>query len=381
MEIRTSFEVNGTLVANEFIDRYMAAANGEYVKVYLYLVRHQGESPDIAGIADALDHTESDVRRALSYWEKLGVLRRSDTSGEKSQRNAQETASVQSAASAQPAPSMQGSAFVQPAASAQETAFVQPAASAQETAFVQPAASMQPQTSMQPAQGGTAAVRLSCTPQQMSRLSEDEEFSQLLYIAQKYMNKIFVQRDCEVFAYLYDSLHMNAELLEYLVEYCAQEGHTSLRYVETVALSWHKKGFATAEEARAYTSTFSKNSFAVMRAFGLSDRGPGAAEKEMIERWFLTYGFSKELVLEACSRTLDAIHSPSFRYADKILSEWKKANVRHLSDVAALDEKRQSRSRTAPQKKPVNQFHNFEQRDTDYDSMVLDQVKTWITES
>lgn len=333
MEIRTSFEVNGTLVANEFIDRYMAAANGEYVKVYLYLMRHQNEALDISKIADALDHTESDVRRALSYWEKLGVLRRSDEASGKSQGIAQQAAAVQPAAS------------------------------------------------IQPAQEGTAAGRPSCTPQQMSRLSGDEEFSQLLYIAQKYMNKIFVQRDCEVFAYLYDSLHMNAELLEYLVEYCAQEGHTSLRYIETVALSWHKKGFVTAEEARAYTSAFSKNSFAVMRAFGLSDRGPGAAEKEMIERWFQTYGFSKELVLEACSRTLEAIHSPSFRYADKILSEWKKANVHHLSDVAALDEKRQSRSRAVPQKKPANQFHNFEQRDTDYDSMVLDQVKTWITES
>lgn len=327
MEIRTSFEVNGTLVANEFIDQYMAAANGEYVKVYLYLMRHQNEALDIAKIADALDHTEADVRRALTYWEKLGVLKRTDSSADQSQ------GAMQEAASAQPVP------------------------------------------------GNEGAGRPSCTPQQISRLSGDEDFSQLLYIAQKYMNKIFVQRDCEVFAYLYDTLHMNAELLEYLVEYCAQEGHTSLRYIETVALSWHKKGFATAEEARAYTSTFSKNSFAVMRAFGLSDRGPGAAEKEMIERWFVTYGFTKELVLEACSRTLEAIHSPSFRYADKILSEWKKAGVRHLNDVAALDAKRQSRSRTVPQKKSTNQFHNFEQRNTDYDSMVLDQVKTWITES
>ena len=31
------------------------------------------------------------------------------------------------------------------------------------------------------------------------------------------------------------------------------------------------------------------------------------------------------------------------------------------------------------QKKP-NQFHNFNQRNTDYDSMVLDSVKGWISE-
>ena len=31
----------------------------------------------------------------------------------------------------------------------------------------------------------------------------------------------------------------------------------------------------------------------------------------------------------------------------------------------------------APQKKP-NQFHNFEQRDTDYNALVAEQVREWI---
>ena len=32
-----------TPVADTFIDTYMAAANGEYVKVYLYILRHQNK--------------------------------------------------------------------------------------------------------------------------------------------------------------------------------------------------------------------------------------------------------------------------------------------------------------------------------------------------
>lgn len=357
MEIKTSFEVNMTLVANDFIDRYMAAANGEYVKVYLYILRHQKESLDITGIADALNHTESDVRRALTYWEKLGAL------------------SV-------------GEASAVPGGPSVSEASARPGVSGVPEASAVPEASGVPETSagsgmpgMPAASGSSVDIRAESGEDVVGRLSGDEEFAQLLYIAQKYMNKIFTQRECQVFAYLYDGLHMNTELLEYLVEYCVQGGHTSIRYIETVAMSWHKKGFATVEEARAYTSTFTKNSFAVMRAFGLADRGPGAAEKEMIERWFLDYGFSKELVLEACSRTLEATHSPSFRYADKILSEWKKAGVRRLGDVAALDEKHQSRTGRSASRKPANQFHNFEQRNTDYDSMVLDQVKSWIKES
>ena len=63
-----------TAVSNTFIDEYMGTASGEYVKVYLYLLRHAGESVEIPDIADALNHTEADVRRALAYWERAGVL-------------------------------------------------------------------------------------------------------------------------------------------------------------------------------------------------------------------------------------------------------------------------------------------------------------------
>ena len=59
-----------------------------------------------------------------------------------------------------------------------------------------------------------------------------------------------------------------------------------------------------------------------------------------MDKWFRDYGFSREVVLEACSRTITAIHNPSFQYADKILSDWQKAGVRGLADIKDLDAKR-----------------------------------------
>ena len=158
-----------TVVTNEFIDQYMASANGEYVKVYLYLLRHQNELIEVGAIADALNHTEADVRRALSYWEKAGILSRSEKG---------------------------------------------------------PAEPKTPVTEQR-----------NISADSLNRLGKDEDFAELLYIAQKYMNKVFTQRECQTFAYLYDGLHMKKELLEYLVEYCAQLGHTCIRYLETVALT------------------------------------------------------------------------------------------------------------------------------------------------
>ncbi len=186
------------------------------------------------------------------------------------------------------------------------------------------------------------APRPSYTPEQVKKLSEDEEeFTQLLYVAQKYLNRVFTYTECEVFAYLYDSLRLPAELLEYLVEYCVTRGHNSIRYLETVGLNWHEKGINTVERAKQYTAAYSNEVFAVMRAFGLSDRQPGSSEMEMIQRWFQEWGFKKGMVLEACARTLSATNKPSFAYADRILMEWKKAGAQTMEDVYRLDEARQ----------------------------------------
>lgn len=373
MELTCSFGVEATVVANEFIDRYMAEANGEYVKVYLYVLRHQNEALELGGIADALNHTEADVRRALLYWERLGALK---TGGDPSVcTGGNRTAKGERAAAAA------GKAAVTENPKAAETSGREPAAVPAQRTESAPVRQMTA-LSGQKTVAETAAARPVYSQDQVNRLQGDGEFAQLLYIAQRYLNKIFTQRELEVFAYLYDGLHMSAEILEYLVEYCVQNGHTSIRYIETVGLSWHEKGFSTVEEAKAYASGFTKDSFSVMRAFGLTDRKPGDAEKEMIERWFKIYGFTREVVLEACNRTLEATHKPSFQYAEKILSEWKKAGVKGLKDVSALDEKRRGQGRPVARgaKKQTNQFHNFEQRSTDYDSMVLDQVKDWIGE-
>ena len=67
-----------TYVPNTFIDEYMTHADGEFVKIYLYLLRCMA-SPDtlfsISDVADKFEYTEKDVTRALKYWEKMNLLR------------------------------------------------------------------------------------------------------------------------------------------------------------------------------------------------------------------------------------------------------------------------------------------------------------------
>ena len=400
--MKDRWSVPVTAVANEFIDTYMAAANGEYVKVYLYVLRHQGEDITIELIADALNHTESDVRRALSYWKKAGVLTASEqgqpVQGEPVRPESGGHTFTRGQDGGQAAvPDLRVEPFQRETGTAGR-AEVRGMTGMREPAVVQEPAVVRERTETTGQEDGCIPVY---STEQVNRLAQDEEFSQLLYIAQKYMNKVFTPRDCQEFAYLYEGLSMSSELLEYLVEYCVQNGHISVRYMETVAMSWHEKGIRTALEAKDYSASYNRDSFAVMKAFGINNRKPAAPEQKLMDKWFRDYGFSREVVLEACSRTITAIHNPSFQYADKILSDWQKAGVRGLADIKDLDAKRtaareesgesrekrlqkydsgvsSARQGSGARKNSSNQFHNFKQRDTDYDALVLKQVKEWV---
>ena len=434
VNFKDRWSVPSTAVAHEFIDQYMAVANGEYVKVYLFVLRHQGEDITIERIADALDHTESDVRRALAYWEKLGILAgtRKEAPASCADMGRQDSGPAQPRdASAGPQPSRtQASRSLEvhepPAHDQGFGGYGTNGAMSREIhgqgAGIQAGYAQGPEvrgthgqgTGIQDAhaqgtvgqgrreQGQTSREdrdKPVYSAEQVNRLSQDEGFSQLLYIAQKYLNKVFTPRDCQVFAYLYEDLGMNEEVLEYLVEYCVQNGHTSMRYIEAVARSWHEKGIRTAQEAKDYSASYNRDSFAVMKAFGINSRKPAAPEQKLMDKWFKDYGFSRDVVLEACNRTITAIHNPSFQYADKILTDWKEAGVRGLGDIMELDARRMAakedtaRSRdkrlqtydtavsgqgNRTRKGAPNQFHNFEQRDTDYDALMLKQVKEWV---
>lgn len=364
--LKNRMSVSATMVSNEFIDRYMAAANGEYVKVFLYLLRHEGEEITVSAVADALNHTESDVRRALSYWKEAGVLSglseqeeagRAKTAGQ--EMLGMMTGGTQTMGREEPGitggPRMPGR---EPLTMTGETAAT---AQAEEAARALP-------------EPGDSYERL-------SRLSEDEEFSALLYAVQQYLGKTFTQIECEKFAFFYDGLNMSGDLLEYLAEYCANGGHSSIRYIEKVAINWYQLGIKTREDARNYVSKYSKDMSAVMKAFGLTNRNPATAEQEYMKRWFKEFGFDSALVTEACSRTIKATGSASFPYADKILSGWKESGVRVLRDVEELDKKRQTgRPKSQPRENVkksagTNRFKNFEERSYNYEDYVWEGMR------
>ena len=220
------------------------------------------------------------------------------------------------------------------------------------------------------------------TPRQITALeNSSEDFSMMLYCIRTVLGGKLSTTDISTLAYFYDTLHFSADLIEYLIEYCATNGHTSFRYIEKVALNWAENGITTVKEAKAYSMNYNEATYSVLEAFGITNRAPGKIELDYINKWSDEYHLSTDIILEACNRTIKTTHQPSFEYADSILTRWKKADVKTPDDIKALDaefEQSQQEKRSLKDSKTsqrnnssvaTNRFNNFQQHNYDMDSL------------
>ena len=321
-----------TLLSNIFIDDYMPEANGEFVKVYIYLLRTLSNSPvsfSLEEMADRLLCTERDILRGLKYWSRQELLALDFTENRVLSNITILTPKKRS--------------------SSEEKA-------ASETAATEPKADPR---------------SFSLTPDRVKELKQNEDMIQLLYIAEQYLGKTLSPTEIQKILFFYDGLGFSTDLIEYLIEYCVSRSHKSIRYIETVALAWAGEGISTVSDAKKANARYSREYYTILKALGITNRSPVETEITLMDTWLKTYGFSMEIIHEACNRTVLQTGQASFQYTDKILEGWKKKQVTSLEDVRALDaEHKKRRQDKKPQKQTPasnNRFNNFQQREYDFD--------------
>ena len=341
-----------TCVSNAFIDHYMSQATGEYVKIYIYLLRcleQEGEAFSVQKIAGKLGHTDLDVKRAFDYWEQQGMIRQErDSYGE-----------------------LTGICVLDPLTQG----FGSTAAKATERPITISAAQPAPATPIQavlPA-AQPAPVVEPVAAHDVSYYADDEAFAELLFLAETYSGHPLSHKDIDRILFWYDGLSMPADLVEYLITYCADKGHSSLAYMNKIALSWADNGITTVEEAKAETARHSEIYYAVCTGFGITGRSLAPAELDYIRRWETMFG-DTDIIREACSRTILRTGKNTFSYADRILGDWHKHGVRTVSDIEKYDrEFAESKSRrpvTGHKPAARDAFHNFSERDyEDWDAL------------
>ena len=92
----------------------------------------------------------------------------------------------------------------------------------------------------------------------------------------------------------------------------------------------------------------------------------GVIGYQKIKKWISEFGFSAEVILNACERAVLATDHNRFPYANAILTKWHDAKVKNLKDIEALDA---SHQKAPASSKKEGGFNDFEQRSYDYGAL------------
>ncbi|MBQ1508236.1 MAG: DnaD domain protein, partial [Erysipelotrichaceae bacterium] len=221
ISIRDRRLAGATMLPDEFVDYYLPQANGDYVKIYLYLLRsvHSGSaSPTIASLADVFHLTERDVHRALTYWKDAGLLELTYKDDEL------------------------------------DSILLLPVSQTLHETQKDPIAE---QLAAEEISSGQANAQVSSSRLKELRADDAsrEDIKSILFITEQYLGHTLSSTDIRRLAYLYDDLHMSVDLIDYLVEYCAGRDGKNMAYIMKVGLAWHDEGIRTVKEAKSRNMT------------------------------------------------------------------------------------------------------------------------------
>lgn len=334
-----------TEIPNRFIDEFMLEANGTYIKVYLYLLRHLDDHRDfsVSGIAELLDCTENFLIKALNYWSRQQLLEYTvSEDGHVSSINLIDISG--------------GSLSESKGRKAPVSAKTEPA--------------------VKPAQ---AAAKSTATPAQkldLEALAEDENVIFLLTTLEQYYERPLSAAERNTALFIYASLGFSVDLELFLFEHYigkkdANGKDYSAKYIETVAVAWKDAGISNETEAKDYLFERSEAARAVREEFGMT--ALGKTQLNQIRIWNNEWKMSPEMIRMACSRTMSLGKGGNFRYADSILSRWHSNNVNSPDDIEKDDLAHKSENEQKYKKTPKSagntaassgaaRFENFKQR-------------------
>jgi len=157
--------------------------------------------------------------------------------------------------------------------------------------------------------------------------------------------------------------------VEYIAILCQNMKKASSRFtvqkLVNKAISLSERGIDCAERLEQYlieAERMSPAAYEYCRALGIY-RKPSERELEYFERWDKEFGYSVEIIKEAFGITTINTAKTSFRYMDRILSDWHAAGCktveecrRHSESRPKSDSAAQKRAKSVPEKPRYGDF-------------------------
>ena len=292
-------------------EQYIRLSSELQLKVLL-LFLHRGPSEQIENtIAETLRVQPADVEDALNYWVQCGVL-----------------INMQKA--------------------------------------VTPPAQPQPETKQRSTVKVAAPVKKPSREDTIKRGAESKEIQFMFSEVQMKLGRLVTQAEMSTLVWLHDNQGLSVPVILMAVEYAVSEGKTGFSYIEKLCLDWVKNGVdsLSAAEQRITALYQSKTAWKICEnAFGISHRKATARELAYSDKWINSWGFSKDMLVQAYDRCVNSTTKLSFAYIDKILGKWHQNGINKPDQIEQAEtkpSKSATRSRSYDLHAIEQQFNKFD---------------------
>lgn len=273
-------------------EKHIKIASGNQIKILLWAIKNNNFN--INNISSELCISESSVEEALAFWADLGVL-----------LNKNESAVITTSA---------------------------------EKSKSKPIKSVRP-TAIKP--GRTEVAR---------RGIESPDIAFLLQEAQIKCGRALKQNEASTLVWLYDDEGLDVSLILMLLEFAASEGKFSISFIEKTAIDWINSGVQTIADAEAKIIELTEQKTAwneVRKVFNIEKRMASTNELKYSYTWVKEWGFKADILKAAYDTCVDSTGKFSIPYINKVLTNWKKNNVKTLDDINNLNKKNNSKTNSS----------------------------------
>ncbi len=153
------------------------------------------------------------------------------------------------------------------------------------------------------------------------------------------------------------------EVMIALFRYCFNKSALHRSYISTVAEAWNKNNIKTFSDLDLYYQKQEKvKSIAniIKKKLRLS-RNLSEYEEAYVSKWTITYGYEMDIIELALKKTTSKFN-PSFEYIDKLLSDWHEKGLNTVNKITVYMENQKNKP---IQKTEKNKKSSFSQRTYD----------------
>ncbi len=275
-------------VPSRVVDEHLKIADGNHIKVLLYMLRNAGKDLSPIEISACTGVSPDTAEEALIFWENRGIIE--NNGGVITPRS--------------------GTAELSPVISAPDNVTV---ARAKLTSDIQ------------------------FPPKEIARsINGDDAFRCLCSTFERLAGRPTKHSERNTLMVITDEIGLASEVALMLVEYCFSIDKATPAYMKTVALDWVESGIDNIQKAEERITVLTarntlegklRTKFRMTSAFSQK-------QKEIIASWAES-GYSDELIDEAYEKTLNGTGKLSFPYMDSILRNWKDKGITSLEQVSS----------------------------------------------